>query len=79
MPRKGSLFNILLALVLTFSLLAVSTGSVLAKKDKPARIDPDFLQLVQAYPDDMFKVVVQKDAKNKDLKAMELELKYLIL
>ena len=73
MPRKGSLFNILLALFLTLSLLAVSTGTASAKKDKPSRIDPDFLQLVQAYPDDMFKVIVQKDAKNKDLKDMELE------
>ena len=73
MSRKGSLFNILLALILTFSLLAVSTGSASAKKDKPPRMDPDFLQLVQAYPDAMFKVMVQKDAKNKDLKAMELE------
>jgi serine protease AprX len=73
MHRKGSSFNIILALILTLSLLAVSTGSALAKKDKPPSIDPDFLQLVQAYPEDMFKVVVQKDAKNKDLKDMELE------
>ena len=73
MPRKKSHFNILLALILTFSLLAVSTGSALAKKDKSPRIDPDFLQLIQANPEDMFKVVVQKDAKNNDLKDMELE------
>jgi len=73
MHRKGSSSNILLALILTLSLLAVSTGSALAKKDKPPSIDPDFLQLVQAYPDDTFTVIVQKDAKNKDLKDMELE------
>jgi len=73
MSRKGNLFNILLALILTFSLLAVSTGSALAKKDKPPRMDPDFLQLVQTYPNAMFKVIVQRDVKNKDLKEMELE------
>ena len=73
MHKKGISFNILLALILTLSLLAVSTGSALAKKDKPPSIDPDFLQLVQAYPDDTFTVIVQKDAKNKDLKDMELE------
>jgi serine protease AprX len=73
MHRKGSSFNILLALILALSLLAVSTGSALAKKDKPPRVDPDFLELVQAYPDETFKVVVQKDAKNKDLKERELE------
>ena len=73
MPRKGNVFNVLLVLILSFSLLAVSSGSALAKNDKPPRIDPDFLQLVQTYPDEMFKVVVQKDAKNKDLKDMEVE------
>ncbi|MFL7867875.1 MAG: S8 family peptidase [Anaerolineales bacterium] len=73
MHRKRSSFNILLALILALSLLAVSTGSALAKKDKPPSINPDFLQLVQAYPDDTFTVIVQKDAKNKDLKDMELE------
>ena len=73
--KKGRwLFNSLLALILTFSLLAVSAGSVQAKKDSPPRLDQDFLQLVQTYPDSMFKVIVQKDAKNKDLKDMELDL-----
>jgi serine protease AprX len=71
--KKERIFNILLALVLAFSLLLTSTGSALAKKEKPPRLDPDFLQLVQAYPDAMLRVMVQKDAKNKDLKAMELE------
>ena len=72
--KKGRwLFNSLLALILTFSLLAVSAGSVQAKKDSPPRLDQDFLQLVQTYPDSMFKVIVQKDAKNKDLTDRELE------
>ncbi len=73
MSRKTNIIHILMTLFLTFSLLATSTGSVLAKQDKPARMDPDFLKMVQAYPEASFKVIVQKDAKNKDLKAMELE------
>ena len=73
MSKTRWLFNSILALFLAFSLLAASAGSVLADKDKPLRMDPDFLQMVQAYPDATFKVVVQKDAKNKDLKDMELE------
>ena len=67
------LFNSLLALILTFiSLLAGATGTALADEKAPT-MDPDFLKLVQEYPDEMFKVIVQKDAKNKDLKDMELE------
>jgi serine protease AprX len=73
MSRKTNIIHILMTLFLTFSLLATSTGSVLAKQDKPARMDPDFLKMVQAFPEASFKVIVQKDAKNKDLKAMELE------
>ena len=73
MSRKRWFFDTLLALILTFCLLAASTGSALAKKDKPPRMDPDFLQLVQDHPDELFKVIVQKDAKNKDLKEMEPE------
>jgi len=71
--RLNVIINILIAFVLVFGLLATSTGSALAKKDKPASMDPDFLQLVQEYPDDMFRVIVQRDPKNKDLKDMELE------
>jgi serine protease AprX len=73
MSRKTNIIHILMTLFLTLSLLATSNGSVLAKQDKPARMDPDFLKMVQAYPGDLFKVIVQKEAKNKDLKAMELE------
>jgi serine protease AprX len=73
MSRKPNIIHILMTLFLTFSLLATATGPVFAKQDKPARMDPDFLNMVQAYPEASFKVIVQKDAKNKDLKAMELE------
>ena len=43
--RANQFVNVLLAFVLIFGLLATSTGSALAKKDKPARMDPDFLKL----------------------------------
>ena len=68
MPRKKGPFNVLLAFILAFSLLAASTGSALARGNKPSRIDPDFLKIVQAYPDATFKVIVQKVDKNNDLK-----------
>jgi serine protease AprX len=73
MSKKPCLRNSLLAIILTLGILATSTGSALAEKVMPPRMDPAFLQLVQQYPDEMFKVIVQKDAKNKDLKDMELE------
>ena len=73
MKKQRWIFNTLLALVLTFSLLAGATGTAQADNDKPPGIDPGFLRLVQDNPDAMFKVIVQKDAKNKDLKDMELE------
>jgi serine protease AprX len=73
MPRYKPILHIIFALILTFSFLASSTGSVLAGANKPQRIDPDFLSLVKANPDALYKVIVQKDAKNKDLKATELE------
>ena len=68
MIKKRSFFNAFLALILTFSLLAASTGSALAKRDKPLHLDPDFLQLVRSYPDETFKVIVQKVDKVKDWK-----------
>ncbi len=71
--RVNQFINVLIAFVLIFSMLVTSTGSALAKKDKQPSMDPDFLQLVQEYPEDTFKVIVQRDAKNKDLKDMELE------
>jgi serine protease AprX len=73
MSRHKNYIHILMILFLTLSLLATSTGPVMAKQDKPARMDPDFLKMVQDNPDASFKVIVQKDAKNKDLKANELE------
>ncbi len=73
MTRKRWLFNSLLALVLTFSLLAGATGTALAGKNDPPKADPRLLQMAEENPDAIFRVIVQKDAKNKDLKDMELE------
>ena len=73
MTKKRWLFNSLLALILTFSLLAAATGSALAKKDDPPKADPRLLQMAEENPDAIFMVIVQKEVKNKDLKDMELE------
>jgi len=37
------MFNTLIALLLTFSLLAGATGTVQADNEKPPDMDPDFL------------------------------------
>jgi serine protease AprX len=71
--RTHIILNALLALVLVFSMLAVSAGPTLANQEKTPSMDPDFLALVQEHPDETFRVIVQRDAKNKDLKDMELE------
>ena len=75
MSRKKTSFhiNFLIAFALIFSMLTGVFMPAQAKSDKPPRIDPDFLALVQDNPEDNFKVIVQKDAKNKDLKEKELE------
>ena len=73
MPAKKRILNTLLAFILTFSLLAVSSGSALAKKNDPPKADPRLLQMAEENPDATFMVIVQKEAKNKDLKDMELE------
>jgi serine protease AprX len=73
MAKSTKCFQILMVFVLVFSMLAVSAGPVMAKKDNTPKMDPDFLALVQGYPDETFRVIVQRDAKNKDLKDMELE------
>ncbi len=67
------IINILIAAALVLGLGAASARPTLAKKDKPAKMAPAFLELVQENPDEMFRVIVQRDAKNKDLKEMELE------
>ena len=73
MLKRGALFHALLLIILTFNLLIAPTGTVMAKQDISPRMDPDFLQIVQANPEALFEVIVQKDAKNKDLRLMELE------
>jgi serine protease AprX len=66
--NRWRVIHVLFAFFLTFSLLLTSTGSALAKKDKPPRMDPDFLKMVQSYPDATFRVIVQKVDKNQDLR-----------
>jgi serine protease AprX len=73
MTKKKWLFNSLLAFVLAFSLLAGATGTALAENDKPPKADPRLLQMAEENPEAVFRVIVQKETKNKDLKDMELE------
>jgi serine protease AprX len=73
MARKTNFIHLLMTLFLTLCLVAATSGPVFAGQVKPVRMDPDFQKMVQAYPEAMFKVIVQKEAKNKDLQGMELE------
>jgi len=75
MKNQSKIFilNALVAIILVFSMLCASVGPAFAKQDKTPSMDPDFLALVQEYPNEIFRVVVQRDAKNKDLREMELE------
>jgi serine protease AprX len=67
MPKKKSILDAFLALLLTFSLLATSVGFAHAEKDKPPKADPNLLQLAGENPDLVFPVIVQKIPQNKDL------------
>ncbi len=71
--RLNIFINLLIAFVLIFGMLAGSFGSALAKKDDLPKADPRLLQMAEENPDAIFMVIVQKEAKNKDLKDMELE------
>lgn len=65
--NKGRwMFNFLIALVLTFSLLAGATGTAQAGKDKPLKTDPRLLQMAEENPEEAFRVIIQKEAKNKE-------------
>ena len=66
MRKMRWLFNSLLALILTFSLLAAASGSALAKKDDPPKADPRLLQMAEENPDAIFMVIVQSEVKNKE-------------
>jgi serine protease AprX len=71
--KKQQLFNFLLTILLAFILLIVSTGSTLAKKEDPPKADPRLIQMAQENPEAIFMVIVQKDARNNDLRDVELE------
>ncbi|KAA0259802.1 MAG: hypothetical protein EDM79_19215, partial [Chloroflexi bacterium] len=65
---------VILALVLTA--LGNPSGNARADDDPP-KADPRLLQMAEENPDAIFMVIVQKEAKNKDLKDMEVEEKVL--
>ena len=66
--RKLNLsFHIIAALSLVIMLLGPTSIPVLADQDEELKADPRLLQLADENPDATFMVIVQKDAKNKDL------------
>ncbi len=62
-------FGATMILILVLASLGFSPGTALAdsNKDSP-KADPRLLDLAAAYPDEVFHVIVQRDAKNKELK-----------
>jgi hypothetical protein len=54
-------------------MLLASFGSALAEDDPPIRMLPQFLELVQKYPEETFRVIVTREAKNMEIKDLELE------
>src|ERR1051325_4614815 len=60
-------FNIILIFSLTIMLLGSTVTPASAEKEDQFKADPRLLQLADEHPDDTFMVIVQRDAKNKDL------------
>ena len=73
MHKANKFFNIIAALSLVMMLLGSTSIPVGAENDQELKADPRLLQMAEENPDATFMVIVQKDAKNKDLKDMELE------
>ncbi len=73
MRKANKFFNIIAALSLVMMLLGSTSIPARADNEKELKADPRLLQMAEENPDATFMVIVQKDAKNKDLKDMELE------
>jgi serine protease AprX len=73
--RCRLVFNLIVALSLVLMTLGASgTTVVMASKKYEPKADPRLLQMAADHPNDVFKVIVQKDAKNKDLKVEDPQL-----
>jgi hypothetical protein len=65
--RKTNLFlNIIVALSIVMMLLGTTTYAASADDDPP-RADPALLQLAAEHPDEIFMIIIQREAKNKEL------------
>ncbi len=74
MSKFKVFINGIVALVLVLTALgASSTPAQAGKGNDELKADPRLLQMAEENPDAVFMVIVQKEAKNKDLKDMEVE------
>ena len=74
MPKTKLFFNLIFILTLLTAAMANTTRVARAGNgDDELKADPRLLQMASENPDAIFKVIVQKEAKNKDLKGKEVE------
>lgn len=69
-------FSLNLIVILTLVFVTLGTSPITAQAGKgndELKADPRLLQMAEENPDATFMVIVQKEAKNKDLKDMEVE------
>ncbi len=73
MSKTRFLLNGFFILTLVISALGAVSISAGAARSDELKADPRLLQMAAENPDAAFMVIVQKDAKNRDLKDMEIE------
>jgi serine protease AprX len=71
-------YRITINLIAILAILLASLGNIsvvaqAGKGDEVLKADPRLLQMAEENPEAVFMVIVQKEAKNKDLKDMEVE------
>ena len=62
--KRNRILSILLAIILVTGLFGAAPTFSARADSAPPPIDPGFLQYVQAHPDDVFAVIVQKTQNN---------------
>ena len=74
MRKQRYFFNLIaIAAILVATLGNASLVAQAGQEDEVLKADPRLLQMAEENPESVFMVIVQKDAKNKDLKDMEVE------
>ena len=72
--RKTKLFmNVIFILMLVLTIMGNTSMVAQANKNEILKADPRLLQMAEENPDATFMVIVQKDAKKKDLKDKEVD------